>query len=178
MRLFRRKPKRKLDEVEQAILALVAAYQSLYNKPLPGRKRLAALLAALKFLDNPGLKINARFYIRGFNLDSPQLRKAVFYLQEYGLLREHSEPCNKEVEDCDDVGSLNIYAIDKRATRLVPKELLEAAKRVVANYGHLKPKDVVREIMARYGVPEHQWIGAHMPLEEIILAYGGEGREG
>ncbi len=173
MGLFRRRPKHILDDVEQAVLTVIAAYQLLYRKPLPGRRKLVSLLAALKFLGNPSTRLNARFYVHGLNIDSPQVRRAIFYLQEYGLLREKSEYCNRDIDVCDEAGNINVYYVTDKAMKMVPRSLLDEAVKIVRIYGDKHPQEIIREILHKHNIPEYYLSSGSISLEDLIAASRG-----
>ncbi|WP_167827908.1 hypothetical protein [Pyrolobus fumarii] len=94
---------------------LVHEYYRYYGRPLAGRRRLIALLAALKYLEPDGtprrkaLPLNFNFYITCGHLDSSTVKVAIIEAIDAGLVQESIARCYDSTVCCDDATHIYVY---------------------------------------------------------------------
>ncbi len=174
--------RRRRDPRVDLVAELVRAYHRVYGRPLRGAARVAALLAALAYLNpengaarSKPLRLGISFYLdpAAGLIVSDEVRTLLEEAADEGLVSIRSETCYETVPElCDSPPYTYAYAPGRKKPNVRTGRLPKLIAAVVRRFGAMDPRIIARLVLDALGVKKSTLHHVYhpIPLEELAAA--------
>ena len=171
--------RRSRDPRVDLVAELVRTYYRIYGRPVRGAAKIAALLAALSYLNpetgaprSKPLQLGISLYFDPASgiIKSGEVNDLLEEAAEEGLVRITSDVCYESVIDaCDSPPYTYVYTPGRKKPRISNRRLAKLVELTVRRYGGMDVRELAKLILNALGAPRTllHTLTHPVPLEQL-----------